>query len=139
MHILHELHINLAGKNIVIIGTGMLVGKPLAIMMMNEEASVMTCNSQTKDIKEKCLQADIIVTGVGKKNILRGDMVKPGTIVIDTGISFEDKKIYGDANFAEVAPLASYITPTPGGVGPVTVAHLLWNTVLCAKNSNLKI
>ncbi|MFA4831157.1 MAG: bifunctional 5,10-methylenetetrahydrofolate dehydrogenase/5,10-methenyltetrahydrofolate cyclohydrolase [Patescibacteria group bacterium] len=122
----------LAGKNVAIIGAGALVGKPLAIMMMNERASVTTVNSATKDIKKKCLNADIIVTGVGKKDILRGDMVKKGAIVIDTGVCFVDGKMYGDVNVEEVIKKASYVTPTPGGIGPITVARLLWNTVICA-------
>lgn len=138
MHILDELQVDLKGKNVTIMGTGVLVGKPLAIMMMNKEASVTTCNVYTKNIKEKCLEADIIITGVGKKDILRGDMVKPSAIVIDTGISFEGNKVYGDVHMEEVAPIASHITPTPGGVGPVTVSHLLWNTVLCAKMKRQK-
>jgi len=133
MHIIDELAVDLKGKNVTLIGTGILVGKPLAIMMMNKEASITTCNIYTQDIKEKCLDADIIITGVGKKNLLRGDMVKEGVIVIDTGISYEGKKLSGDACVDEIAPHAAYITPTPGGVGPITVSHLLWNTVLCAK------
>ncbi len=131
--ILNDLKVDLSGKNVTIIGMGALVGKPLAIMMVNEGASVTTCNSRTKDTKEKCLQADVIVTGVGKKDLLRGDMVKPGAIVIDTGVCFEDEKMYGDIHFEEVKEVASYVTPTPGGVGPITVARLLWNTVLCAE------
>lgn len=136
MSILHELGTkDLIGKNVVIIGTGALVGKPLAVMMMNERASVTTCNSKTKDIKEKCLAADIIVTGVGKKNLLRGDMVGEGTIVIDTGVCFEDEKMYGDVNVDEVLKKAAWVTPTPGGVGPITVARLLWNTAICAERN----
>ena len=123
----------LVGKNVVIIGTGALVGKPLAIMMMNERASVTTCNSATRDTKEKCLAADIIVTGVGKKDVLRGDMVSDGAIVIDTGISFVNGKMYGDVNVEEVAEKAAYVTPTPGGIGPITVARLLRNTTICAE------
>jgi len=132
--ILKELKVTLAGKNITLVGTGSLVGKPLAIILTNEGASVITCNSQTKDTKEKCLMADIIVTGVGKKDLLRGDMVRPGAIVIDTGIAFENGKMYGDANREEVLAKAAYLTPTPGGVGPITVSLLLKNTVLCSKN-----
>lgn len=133
MSIIKELNVNLIGKNVTIIGVGALVGKPLAIMMMNESASVTTCNSKTKNTKEKCLNADIIITGVGKKDLLRGDMVKEGAIVIDTGVAFENEKMYGDVNVEEVSKKASYTTPTPGGVGPITVARLLWNTVLCAE------
>ena len=134
--ILEELAVELRGKNVTIIGTGALVGKPLAIILMNKGASVTTCNSKTKNIKEKCLAADIIVTGVGKKDLLRDDMVSAGAIVIDTGIAFENGKVYGDVNVAEVAEKAAFVTPTPGGVGPITVALLLWNTVLCAEKKN---
>ena len=136
--ILKELNFSLIGKNITIIGMGALVGKPLAIILANEGASVITCNSRTRDIKEKCLMADVIVTGVGKKDLLRGDMVKQGAIIIDTGIVFENGKMYGDANRAKVLPKSSYFTPTPGGVGPITVALLLQNTVLCAKHNAKK-
>lgn len=134
--ILEELKINLSGKNVTIIGMGALVGKPLAIMMINEGASVTTCNSRTTNIKEKSLLADIIITGVGKKNILRGDMVKPGAIVIDTGFVYENGKLMGDVNFDEVKKVAGFITPTPGGVGPITVARLLLNTVICAERKS---
>ncbi len=136
--ILKELNFEVAGKNITIVGMGALVGKPLAIILSNAGASVITCNSRTKDTKEKCLMADVIVTGVGKKDLLRGDMVKPGAIVIDTGIVFENGKMFGDANREEVLSKASYFTPTPGGVGPITVALLLQNTVLCAKHNSKK-
>lgn len=131
--ILKDLDLDLVGKNVTIIGVGALVGKPLAIMMMNERATVTTCNSATKDTKAKCLNADIIVTGVGKKGVLRGDMVKEGAVVVDTGVCFVDGKMYGDVNVPEVLEKAIFVTPTPGGVGPVTVARLLWNTVICAE------
>lgn len=136
--ILKELKTNLSGKTITIVGMGSLVGKPLAIILANEGASVITCNSRTSDIKTKCLMADIIVTGVGKKDLLRADMVKPGAIVIDTGIVFEDGRMYGDVNREEIMTKASFLTPTPGGVGPITVALLLHNTVLCAKQNHKK-
>jgi methylenetetrahydrofolate dehydrogenase (NADP+) / methenyltetrahydrofolate cyclohydrolase len=134
MSILHDLGIkDLVGKNVTLIGAGPLVGKPLTIMMMNERASVTTCNSKTRDTKEKCLSADIIVTGVGKYNILRGDMVAEGVIVIDTGVDFSEGRMTGDVNVEEVKEKAAWVTPTPGGVGPITVARLLWNTILCAQ------
>lgn len=132
---LKELRVNLAGKNITILGMGALVGKPLAIILTNEGANLTTCNSKTKNIKEKCLSAEIIVTGVGKKDLLRGDMVAKNAIVIDTGIAFENGKMYGDANRAEVLKKAAHLTPTPGGIGPITVALLLKNTVICAKRN----
>lgn len=131
--ILEDLKVDLCGKNITIIGMGALVGKPLAIMLVNEGASVTTCNSRTTNIKEKCLDADIVITGVGKKDILRGDMVKPGAIVIDTGFVYFNGKLMGDVNFEEVKNVAGFITPTPGGIGPITVARLLLNTVVCAE------
>lgn len=135
MSIIHDLDFDLVGKNVTIIGVGALVGKPLAIMLMNERSSVTTCNSKTKDVKEKCLQSDLIVTGVGRKDILRGDMVKEGVVIIDTGVCFEDGKIYGDVNVEEVLEKANHVTPTPGGVGPITVARLLRNTVICCKHN----
>ncbi|MBI5729088.1 MAG: bifunctional 5,10-methylenetetrahydrofolate dehydrogenase/5,10-methenyltetrahydrofolate cyclohydrolase [Candidatus Magasanikbacteria bacterium] len=131
--ILDDLKVKLAGKNVTIVGMGALVGKPLAIMMINEGASVTTCNSRTTNIKAKCLGADIIVTGVGEKYLLGGDMVPKNAIVIDTGISFENGKVFGDVNVPKVKDRAAYVTPTPGGVGPITVALLLFNTVLCAE------
>jgi len=100
---------------------------------MNAGATVTTCNRQTKDTKARCLTADIIVTAVGKKDLLRGNMVKKGAVVIDTGIVFENGKMYGDANRLEVVKKASYLTPTPGGIGPITVSLLLRNAALCAK------
>ncbi len=136
MSILEELGVSVEGKNVTIVGMGALVGKPLSIMMINEGASVTTVNSRTKNTKEKCLGADITVTGVGKKDVLRGDMVKEGSVVIDTGVDFVDSKMYGDVNVPEALEKAAWVTPTPGGVGPITVARLLWNTVLCAEHNS---
>ena len=135
MSVLESINIEPAGKNVTIIGVGALVGKPLAIILMNKRASVTTCNSATRDTKEKCLAADIIVTGVGKKDTLRGDMVKKDAIVIDTGVDFEDGKMYGDVHVQEIDEKGARVTPTPGGIGPITVARLLYNTVVCAKSS----
>lgn len=134
LEILKSINVSLAGKNITLLGVGSLVGKPLAVILMNKGASVTTVNSRTQNAREKCLSADIIITGVGKKNILLGNMVKKGAIVIDTGFYREGDKIFGDVCFEEVKKRASFITPTPGGVGPITVAKLLWNTALCAEN-----
>jgi methylenetetrahydrofolate dehydrogenase (NADP+)/methenyltetrahydrofolate cyclohydrolase len=131
--ILKGLKVNLPGKNVTIVGAGALVGKPLSIMLLNEKATVTTCNKETTNLKEKCLSADIVITGVGKKDLIRGNMVKPGAIVIDAGVCFENGKMYGDINFEEVSKKANHVTPTPGGVGPITVARLLWNTAVCAK------
>ena len=131
-----EISFNLAGKNIVIVGAGALVGKPLAIMLVNELASVTTCNSRTKNIKKKCLEADAIVSAVGKKDLITANMVKKGTVVIDTGIVYDNGKMRGDVDFAKVAKKTSFITPTPGGIGPITVAKLLLNTVICAEKKS---
>ncbi len=133
LRILEHLNIELIGREVTILGAGPLVGKPLAIMMMNARASVTVCNSATKDIAAKCRSAEIIVTGVGKKHLLTADMVSPQTIVIDTGVSFENGKMYGDVDVENIKDIASWVTPTPGGVGPITIAELLSNTITCAE------
>jgi methylenetetrahydrofolate dehydrogenase (NADP+)/methenyltetrahydrofolate cyclohydrolase len=132
IEILKELNINVAGKKIAVIGKGALVGAPIAIILKNLGANVTVCDSKTTDLKGECLKADIIITGVGKKDIIRGDMVKDGAIVIDAGTCFVDGKMYGDVNVPETLEKASYVTPTPGGVGPITVAILMLNTAICA-------
>jgi methylenetetrahydrofolate dehydrogenase (NADP+)/methenyltetrahydrofolate cyclohydrolase len=131
--ILRDLKVNLEGKDITIVGMGTLVGKPLSMLLEHAGASITTCNNRTKDIPGKCRRADIIISCVGKKDLIRGDMVKDGAIVIDAGFSFFEGKSYGDVNFAEVSEKASYVTPTPGGVGPITVALLISNVVKLAK------
>ena len=134
--ILKTINFNLVGKNITIVGAGALVGKPLAIMLINELASVTTCNSHTKDIKKKCQEADVVVSAVGKKDLITADMIKKGAVVIDTGIVYDSGKMRGDVDFMPVSKKAGFITPTPGGIGPITVAKLLLNTATCAKNLN---
>lgn len=129
--IIKDQKIQVVGKNVVVIGLGALVGKPLAIMLMNARASVTTINSTTTDVAAKCLAADIIVSGVGKGGLVRGNMVKPGALVIDAGVSFADGVVQGDVVVNEIAGHA-LVTPTPGGVGPLTIAKLLENTVRCA-------
>ena len=137
MKILENLKVSFPGKNVTIVGVGPLVGKPLAVMLMNERASVTTVNSATKNFKEKCRAADIIVTAVGKQNTIRGDMVREGAIVIDAGIDFtSDGKVIGDVNVKEVVKHALAVTPTPGGVGPLTIACLLENTMIAAEQCN---
>ncbi len=134
LKILESLKIDVAGKDICLVGMGILVGKPLSILLPNLKASVTTCNSQTKHLKEKCLRADIIISGVGKKDLIRGNMIKPGAIVIDAGVAFdENNKMYGDVNVSEALKKAAGVTPTPGGVGPITIALLLYNTLLAAE------
>ncbi len=137
LDIIHSEQIDLVGKKVVILGAGALVGKPLSLLLMNERATVTVCNSATINIKKICKQADILITGVGKKDLVRGNMVKKGALVIDAGICFENGKIFGDVNVREIEKKAS-VTPTPGGVGPLTVAKLLWNTVVCAEKNSKK-
>jgi methylenetetrahydrofolate dehydrogenase (NADP+) / methenyltetrahydrofolate cyclohydrolase len=129
MDILESLDIDPVGKHVVIVGTGTLVGKPFAIMMMNRQATVVTCNFYTKNLKELCKEADILVSAVGKKNLITKGMVKKGAVVIDAGVNFDKGVMFGDVDVKNVAKRASYVTPTPGGVGPLTVARLLENTV----------
>lgn len=131
--ILKELKTDLTGKDVVIVGAGALVGKPMAIMLLNERCTVTVCNSATINLKEKCLGADIIISGVGKKDLIRGEMVPENSIVIDTGFSFVEGKTYGDVSVKELGEKNVFVTPTPGGVGPITVARLLQNTVTCAE------
>ncbi len=132
LSILEDLDIDLKGKKVVIVGAGVLVGKPLSIIMMNQEATVTTVNEHTENIEKYTLDADILVSGVGKKHIITEDMVSEGAIVIDSGVDFENKQMFGDVDFENVSKKASYITPTPGGVGPITVARLLLNTAIIA-------
>lgn len=136
MSILRDIGIQLKGKKVVVVGAGVLVGKPLSILLMNEEATVITCNAYTKNISQYTHDADIIISGVGKKHIITADLVPEGAIVIDAGVDFINHEMFGDVDFESVKEKASHITPTPGGVGPLTVAHLLWNTAVLAKQKN---
>ena len=133
MTILSSLKIKLKGARVAVVGTGRLIGKPLVVALMNAEATVFACNDQTSDLKAHCLAADIIISAAGVPNLIRGEMVKNGAIVIDAGTTIVHNKIQGDVDFDLVSAKAKFLTPTPGGVGPLTVAHLLRNTVLAAK------
>jgi methylenetetrahydrofolate dehydrogenase (NADP+)/methenyltetrahydrofolate cyclohydrolase len=121
--------IPLEGKHVVIVGRSNIVGKPLAVMLLNRSATVTVCHSKTKNLKELTLQADILVAAVGKPKMITKDMVKNGVVVIDVGTSRVDGKLTGDVDFDSVKEIASAITPVPGGVGPLTVASLIRNTV----------
>lgn len=133
MEILKSLKIKFPGKEVVIIGAGILVGKPLATILIGERATVTVCNSATKDLKKKCLSADVIVTGAGVINLVKANMVKKGAIVIDAGFSFVNGKSYGDADVVALDKKGVFVTPTPGGVGPVTVSKLMHNAAVCGK------
>lgn len=137
MRLLEEYHVEVAGANVVIVGRSNIVGKPLAQCMLNKDATVTICHSKTKDLKELTKKADIIVMAIGKANFLTADMIKPNAVVIDVGINRLDTgKLVGDVNFPEVSQKASYITPVPGGVGPMTIAMLIHNVVVASKYLN---
>ena len=124
----------IAGKNAVVIGRSNIVGKPAALLLLAKNATVTICHSKTANLKEVCAAADILVAAVGREGFVTGDMVKPGAVVIDVGINRgADGKLHGDVNYAEAAEKAAYITPVPGGVGPMTRAMLMLNTVEAAK------
>jgi len=129
LEVLNKTTDTLKEKNITIVGTGILVGKPTAIMLMNKEATVTTCNKFTTNLKQKCLQADIIISGVGKKYLIKKDMVPQNSIIIDVGVSYEGKDIYGDIQKENIKNKVSAFTPTTGGIGPITVAKLFDNVV----------
>ena len=138
MEILRYYKVDLVGKHVCLIGRGDLIGKPLAAMLAHEPVALSVHGRATTNLSDFTKAADIIITGVGRKNILTADMVKPGVTVIDAGITFENGAISGDVDFAGVAPKCSLIAPVPGGVGPVTVAKLLLNTVISAENMQKK-
>ena len=139
MEILKEYGIEVAGLNAVVIGRSNIVGKPMANLLLNASATVTVTHSKTKNLKEICKNADLIVAAIGKPFFLKADMVKDGAIVVDVGINrLDDGRLVGDADFESVAPKCSYITPVPGGVGPMTIAMLLNNTILAAQAKKIK-
>ncbi|MBQ5320504.1 MAG: bifunctional methylenetetrahydrofolate dehydrogenase/methenyltetrahydrofolate cyclohydrolase FolD [Oscillospiraceae bacterium] len=138
MEMLKFSGIDVAGKNAVVIGRSNIVGKPMAMLLLKENATVTICHSKTKDLKEHTSKADILIAAVGRANFVKADMVKEGAVVIDVGINRnEDGKLCGDVDFSEVSGKASYISPVPGGVGPMTITELMKNTLLSAEE-NLK-
>jgi len=134
LEILSQHKIKLDGQHVVMVGAGNLIGKPLANILVHLPITLTICSKSSKNLGQLTRQADILITGVGQAGLIRGNMVKRGAIVIDAGVSFRGKKMFGDVKFDEVAKVASIITPTPGGVGPITVAKLLENVVLNTKN-----
>ena len=133
MKLLEEYNINLKGSNVVILGRSNIVGKPLAQCLLNEDATVTICHSKTKNIEEITKNADIVISAIGKPKFVSSDMIKEGAVVIDVGINRLEAGLVGDVDFEEVSKKASYITPVPGGVGPMTIAMLLHNVVIAAK------
>jgi len=136
MKMLESIGYKLKGKHAVVIGRSNIVGKPMALMLLQENATVTVCHSATVDLKHHCLQADVIVAAVGKRNVLTADMVKPGAAVLDVGMNRDDAgKLCGDVDFEAVRLVAGYITPVPGGVGPMTITMLLANTLDSAQQA----
>ncbi len=135
IQLLKRSNIEIAGKHCVVIGRSNIVGKPMALLMLRENATVTICHSRTQNLKEICREADILIVAIGKPRFIGADYVKEGAVVIDVGIHRnEDNKLCGDVDFDEVEPKASYITPVPGGVGPMTIAMLMHNCVESMKN-----
>lgn len=137
MEMLKSENISLDGKSCVIIGRSNIVGKPMAMLMLKENATVTVCHSHTKNLTEIVKQADVIVAAVGRAKFVTADMVKEGAVIVDVGINRgEDGKLFGDVDFDACCEKSSYITPVPGGVGPMTIATLMQNTVTAAKIQN---
>lgn len=138
MRILAENNIDVTGKNVVIVGRGKLVGRPLAQLMLASDATVTICHRMTENLSDYTKRADIVVTACGVPNLIKEDMIKEGAVVIDAGTYQDDDKIVGDVDFDKVSKKTAYITPVPGGVGPMTVAMLLENIILCYNAKNTK-
>ena len=136
MKMLESIGYDLKGKHAVVIGRSNIVGKPMALMLLQKDATVTICHSRTADLKAQTLQADVIVAAVGKRNVLTADMVKPGAVVLDVGMNRNDEgKLCGDVDFEGVKAVAGHITPVPGGVGPMTITMLLVNTMEAAERA----
>jgi methylenetetrahydrofolate dehydrogenase (NADP+)/methenyltetrahydrofolate cyclohydrolase len=136
MALLERSHIDVAGKNCVVIGRSNIVGKPMAMLLLHANGTVTVCHSKTKNLAEVCREADILVVAIGRADFVGADMVKPGAVVIDVGMNRRpDGKLTGDVDFEAVEPIAGAITPVPGGVGPMTITMLLQNTLTAAKKT----
>lgn len=134
MELIHSAGVSVSGKECVVIGRSNIVGKPMAMLLLHENGTVTVCHSRTKDLAEVTRRADILVSAVGRAKFVTADMVKPGAVVIDVGMNRDENgKLCGDVDFAAVEPVASYITPVPGGVGPMTITMLMKNTLTSAQ------
>lgn len=133
MKMLEHENISLSGKNAVVVGRSNIVGRPMAMLLLNADATVTVCHSKTKNLKEQCLKADVLVAAIGKAKFITADMVKEGAVVIDVGMNRDENgKLCGDVDFENVKEKCSYITPVPGGVGPMTITMLMYNTLIAA-------
>lgn len=136
MKMLEREGISLKGKNAVVLGRSNIVGKPMAMLLLNADATVTVCHSKTQNLKEICANADILVAAIGKPQFVTADMVKDGAVVVDVGINRDaNGKLCGDVDFESVKDKCSFITPVPGGVGPMTITMLMYNTVIAAERS----
>lgn len=134
MELIDSTGVEISGKNCVVVGRSNIVGKPMAMLLLHRNATVTICHSRTKNLAEICASADILVSAVGKAHFIKADMVKEGAMVIDVGMNHDENgKLCGDVEFAEVEPKTSYITPVPGGVGPMTITMLMKNTLRAAE------
>lgn len=137
LELIRRTGIDLTGKRAVVIGRSNIVGKPVAILLLQQNATVTICHSKTRDLPAVCREADVLVAAVGRAEMVKGDWIKPGAVVIDVGVNRGgDHKLYGDVEFASASQVAGYITPVPGGVGPMTIAMLMKNTVQAAKRAH---
>ncbi len=127
---------SLKGKNAVVVGRSNIVGKPVALLLLREHATVTICHSRTKDLGAVCREADVLVVATGRPEMIKGDMIKPGSIVIDVGINRVDGKLVGDVEFEKAKEVAGWITPVPGGVGPMTITMLMLNTLASFKRKH---
>ena len=135
MELLRRSGVEISGKECVVVGRSNIVGKPMAMLLLEANGTVTVCHSRTKDLAQVCRRADILVSAVGRPYFITADMVKEGAVVVDVGINrLPDGKLVGDVDYAAVEPIASYITPVPGGVGPMTITMLLKNTLTAAEN-----
>ena len=136
MELISRSGIDLTGKEAVVVGRSNIVGKPMAFLLLAQNATVTMCHSRTKDLPSVTRRADVLIAAIGKPRMIKADMVKEGAVIIDVGVNrLENGKLAGDVDFDEVAPRASYITPVPGGVGPMTIAMLMKNTLDAARRS----
>jgi len=136
IRLLDSIEYDLKGKEAVVIGRSQIVGKPVALLLLERHATVTLCHSRTVDLPAKVRQADVVIAAVGRAKMIKGDWIQPGAVVLDVGINRqEDGKLCGDVDFESAREVASYITPVPGGVGPMTIAMLMWNTLQAAKRS----
>ncbi len=133
IRLIQSTGINLEGKKVAVVGRSHLVGKPVTLLLLAENATVKICHSRTVNLTAECKSADVIVAAVGVPNLIKKEMIKPGAIVIDVGINRVGNKLVGDVDYEEISKIAGYITPVPGGVGPMTIASLLENTLILAK------